>query len=115
MSVCNEFVCANRVNFWYVSILVVGSKDVVNYPDVVLFAIIAIKVTLLVCHYHFTMSVCSEFVCANRVNVWYVSILVVGSKDVVNYPDVVLVAIAAIKVTMLVCQDKSSPFYYVCL
>ena len=49
------------------------------------------------------MSVCNEFVCANRVNACNGSIIIVGCKDVVKYPDVVLVAITAIKVTMLVC------------
>ena len=40
----------------------------------------------------------------NYVNVCYVSMLVVVTKDVVEYPDVVLAAIAALELRMLVCN-----------
>ena len=48
------------------------------------------------------------------VNVCYVSIREVVTKDIVKDLDVVLAAIAALEVRMLVCPQRVTSFCYVC-
>ena len=74
------------VNVCYVSMLFVGTKDVVNGFKVVLAAILAQEVKMLVCvsvHnklHNFAMFISNESLFSNYI--CYVSILVVGSNNV---------------------------------